>query len=358
MPKNQPAAVAAASDPASSRRRFLMKTLGLGAAGLALGGGAAWAKDQADQAATAGEMLAALRSQLGEASAAHNTLQLSYTVLQSEAARWQDQLTAATNQNAQLATALSDSQATVSGLQTQVSDLQAALESAATRLQHTGELVGLYEQLDAAGLDGLVANGLSAFAGVLTGVAGPAAFLRTGVDSARGLLSGFELTLPDFAAAMAWLGDQVVKLKVGLWSVENTAQAVAAGAVTGLVASFGTFTLYVLDHLPFNIGGKVRSTLTATQTVLTGVTGMTDAAVDNVLLKISPHVDDGDRDWKRTLVTPLREGALASADQVLTALSAVETSYQAALETPAAAALETRRSVRDRIAAHRAAYGV
>jgi len=285
-------------------------------------------------------------------------LELSYAALQAQATDWQTQLAGATTQTAQLASALGTAEQDKSNLQAQLTALQTTLDATTGRLGDTNTLVGLYDQLDAVGLDGVVESGLGLVSGALTALAVPAANLRGGVDFARTLLTNFEAVLPDFKEAMAWLGEQVVKLKVGLWAVENFAQEAVNSAVGGVAAVFGGFAGFVLDHLPFNIGDQVRTTLGAVQTVLTGTTSLTDAAADKVLLKISKHVDDGPQNWGLTLVSPLRDQTLAPADEVLTAVISADSTYTTGLKDPATAALGRRRAVREQIAAFRAAHNV
>lgn len=349
---------ARASDFQSERRRFLLKLIGLGAAGLAVGGGGAWAKTEWDAATTTAASLGDLSVQLEGVTTTKAALELSYGALQTQAAEWQTQLIAATDQNAQLASALGTAQQDNSNLQAQLTSLQASLDAANTRLGNTTALVGLYEQLDAVGLDGVVETGLGLVGGALTALAGPAANLRGGVDLARGLLANFEAVLPDFKDAMAWLGEQVVKLKVGLWSVESAAKFTASTAVSGVAAVFGGFAGFVLDHLPFNIGEQVRNTLAAVQGVLTGTTSMTDLAADKVLLKISKHVDEGPEHWSTTLVTPLRTQTLTPAEDVLTAVAGADSTYTAGLKDPATAAIGQRRALREQIAAYRATHSL
>jgi len=352
-------------DLPTARRRFFVKVLGLGAAGLAAGGAGAWAKAEYDSAVLAATSLPEVHLQLEGANAARAALELSYATLQTQAAEWQAQLAQATGQNAQLATALNTTQTDLTAaqsanatLQAQLETVQAALETVNAKLVRSGELVGLYAQLDAIGLDGIVDGGLGLVTGALTTLGEPASALRGGVASARGLLSNFELTLPEVKDAMAWLGEQVVRLKVGLWSVESSAQSTVNSAVTGIAAAFGGFVGFVLDHLPFNIGDRVRATLSAVQTVLTGTTDMTDQAADRVLLKISKHVEEGPNHWGTTLVTPLRDQTLAPADEVLAGLASTEATYAASLKDPAATAIAQRRAVREQIAAFRVTHGL
>jgi hypothetical protein len=352
-------------DLPTARRRFLIKALGLGAAGLAAGGAGAWAKAEYDSNALNAASLPDLQLKLESADAARAALELSYATLQTQAAEWQAQLASASSQNAQLASALSTTQADLTAAQTekltlqaQLETVQAALEGVNAKLTRSGELVGLYAQLDAAGLDGIVEGGLGIVTGAFTALGAPAASLQGGVASARGLLANFEAVLPEFRDAMSWLGEQVVRLKVGLWSVESSAQTTVNSAVSGMAAVFGGFVGYVLDHLPFNIGDRVRATLASVQTVLTGTTDMTDQAADRVLLKISKHVDEGPNHWSNTLVRPLRDQALTPADEVLAGLASADTTYTTSLKDPATNALAQRRVVREQIAVFRATHGL
>jgi hypothetical protein len=285
-------------------------------------------------------------------------VELSYQQLQAQAAEWQAQLQQANNQNAQLASSLTAAQQDAAGLRDQLAATQSALDVTNGRLTTTSQLVGLFEQLDAIGLDGAVEGGLSTMSSALLALLTPAVALQGGLNSARGLLANFELSLPDFAGAMHWLGEQVVKLKVGLWAVESSAAETAGSAAAGIASAFAGFVGFVIDHLPFNIGDKVRRTLSSTQGVLTNITDMTDSAADKVMLKISQKVDDGPQSWKRTLVEPLKAEALNRADEVLAAVNNADATYQQALKAPAESALQQRKALREQIAAFRANNGV
>jgi hypothetical protein len=342
----------------AGRRRLLLKAMTLGAAGLAAGGVAAWTKGELDSAATTGVTLADTKRQLDTATAARAALALSYSTLQTQANNWQSQLSSATAQNAQLAGAVNAAQQEASDLKTKLTAAQTALDAANARLTHSMELINLYNQLDGVGLDNVVASGLGVLDGALAGVAGPAGLLKNGLDSAHGLLTDFEQVLPNFSAAMAWLGDQVVKIKVALWAVETTAQQAANSTLSGVTAAFGGFVGFVLDHLPFNIGANVRKTLTEVQNLIAGVTGMSDQAADQVLLKISHYVDDGPQGWKQALITPLRSNTLAPAGDVLAAVSGASEAFKASLNDPARAALQQRQALHDQIASFRSTHGL
>ncbi len=341
----------------NARRRLLLKALSLGAAGLAAGGVAAWTKGELDSAAAAGLSLADTQRQLRDANAARAALALSYSTLQTQANDWQSQLASATAQNAQLAGAVNAARQEAADLKSKLTAAQSALAAANDRLARGQELLSLYDQLDGVGLDNLLSSGLGIVAGALAGVAGPAAALRQGIDAAHGLLTDFEQVLPSFNDAMAWLGEQVVKLKVGLWAVENAAQQTANSTISGLTAVFGGFVSFVLDHLPFDIGANVRQTLAAVQSSLEGAGTLADQAPDQVLLKISRYVDDGSQGWKQALAAPIRTNTLAPGDQVLAAVSGASDAFQTSLNAPVSAALQKRQALRAQIATFRANHG-
>jgi hypothetical protein len=330
-------------------RRVALKALGLTAAGLAVGGGGAWLKSQLDQGARAEAAVQALQTQLAAASSANASLDVSAATLQSQVAQLQGQLNAAISQNAELA-------ATLSTAQTESTDLRAQLDAASAQLARYKELAGLYDLLEGVNLDLVAQTGLTAMAAGLAATLGGAAVLGDGLTAARDLLAKFEKTLPDFDAAMEWLGEQVVALKVGLFAIESAAQKTINKVITGLEQTFGGFAEFVLDHLPFNIGANVRKTLSATQDLLAGVLTLSDDLTDNVLGKISKYVGDGPQGWKTTLVKPLNEKALTPTEQMLASLKQADATFAASLRDPVTAALAQRTLIREQIAALRSAH--
>jgi cell division protein FtsB len=342
-----------------NRRRLFLKTLGLGAAGVALGGGAAWAQGQAADNATQRAALTDLNAQYSTLSATQQTLAADYATLNIRATALDGQVTALSAQNTQLTAALSTAQQETAALTAQLADAQSQLIATQTALDQHKTLVALYEQLEALGLDEIVIGGLSVVANVLSLILNPANAARAALTPARDLLTDFESTLDDWARAMAWLGEKVVNLKVGLWFVEDAARQVVSGALTGVDAVFGGFAGFVLDRLPFNIGANVRATLTATQTLLTNLVSITDEADNEVMLKISRKVQkDQATSWHATLLQPLRENTLASVEGLLDTLDQAASALTTDFDTPTRTVIEQRRVVRESIATYRAAHNL
>jgi len=342
----------------ASRRRFLLQALGLSAAGLAVGGGAAWAVDRLETGSVSQGAVSNLQTQLEAAQAAQAALDLSNAALQKQLTDLQSQLAATTGQNAQLASALSTTQKEATDLKTQLAATQTQLSDTSGQLTKHQQLAGLYDQLDSVDLDTIITTGLAAMSTGMATVAGLAPVLHEGLVLARNLLIGFEQALPDFQDAMTWLGDQILNLRLNLYAIETAAQQTINQAITGLTEVFGEFVNFVLDHLPFNIGGKVRETLASIQNLLGGLTDMADGADEKVLGRISKRVGDGPQGWKRTLIKPLRDKTLTSVEQVLTAITNAETTFTTSLNDPTQAAITQRAALREKITAFRSANGL
>ena len=338
-----------------SRRRFLLQTLGLTAAGLTVGGGAAWTKSQLEAGAEAAVKAQTLQTQLADVSTTKSALDLSVSTLNGQLTALQTQLNAVLSQKVELTAALSTAQQETADLKTQLTNQQAELEAVNSQLAKSKELIGLYELLDGVNLDAAVEAGLAAVSGGLTTSLGLTPALREGLIKARDLLAEFEQSLPDIQEAMNWVGEQVVILKLGLYAIEAAAQRTVNELLTGLEAAFGGFVKFILDHLPFGLGENVKHTLAATQTLLVSLPGVADGLNEKVLGKISPHVNAGAKHWKRTLVEPIREQALSPAEALLQQLSETNTAFVNALQEPAQTALQQRVDLRKKIAAFRTA---
>lgn len=341
-----------------TRRKFLLQALGLGAAGLAVGGGAAWTKSQLEAGAEAVTKAQALQTQLTDVANARAALGLSVSSLQTQLARLQVQFDAVLTQNSQLATSLSATQQEAAVLQTQLSDKQAELDATSAQLANSKQLINLYDLLDGVNLDAAVTTGIAAVIGGFAGSLTLGATVQTGLARASAALADFEAALPDLQAVVAWVGEQVVKIKAGLMAVELAAQRVVTGLVTGLEAVFGGFIKFILDHLPFGLGENVSRALSATHALLLSLPAVADGLNDNVLAKISPHVTEGAQHWKHTLVEPVREQALVPTGKLLNQLTETNTTFANSLQTPVQTALDQRAALRQQIAAFRTAHNL
>lgn len=343
------------STPDFSRRVFV-QALGLGAAGLLVGGGAAWVKGRLDEEAAAQAAAQGLQSQLSQAQTARAALDGAVADLQGQVTTLNTQLGETQSQNAQLASALATTRQEADALKAQLGEAQARLAAAEERVGRYQGLAALYDQLEGVGLDTLARDGLQAAAAGLTGALGLVPLLRAGVQAARDLLAGFEKALPDFRDGLAWLGEQVIQLRLNLYALERTAQRLLVNAATGSVAVFGGFIRLVLDYLPFDIGEKVRGTLDAAQALVGQADTLARQAEAQMFEKMSRFVSGGPQSWQTQLLPPLRDGALAPAESLVSALESAQTTFAASLQAPVQTALEARTALREEIAAYRAVH--
>lgn len=344
------------ADKLDYSRRVFLRALGLGAAGLVVGGGAAWAQSQIAQKEAAQEALRLLQAQMAQAQTNRVTQDSTLTSLQTRVTTLDAELAAATSQNAQLASALSSWQKDANDLRTQLDEAKSRLSTAESRLAHYQELIALYDQLEGAGLDFLAGDGLKTAAAGLTSALGVSPLVQSGLQSARDLLTAFEGLLPDFNSGLTWLSEQMIQLRLGLFSLEKAARATVTNAATGVVAVFGGFIKFVIDYMPFDVGEKVRATLDQSQKLITQTSEMTKSSDEKVFNKMSRYVSGGAESWQKTLVTPLREKTLAPTEQLVTALHDANQTFTTALQTPVQKALEKRAALKAQIAEHRAKH--
>lgn len=329
--------------PSGATRRLFLKTLGLGAVGLAAGGGAAWVTGEFNTTtATAEELRAQLLAAL-EANAA----------LQGEAGAAQSNLTLAVDQNAQLVTTLSGVQTEAASLQTHVTTLQSQLEATALQLEAANvqvakaqTLIALYDQLESLGFDDLTREGLTNMGQQLMTTVESLPVVREGLALARTLLNEFEETLPSWEESLDWLGEQLGWLTAGLGLIEQAAGQVISATFTGLTEIFQGFITFILEHLPFNIGARTSETLNTTQVVIARLPSVVGEADTKIVKSFKSRVGRGETGWGRTLIRPLREKALSPADKLAASLKDTETTFTTALKAPVEAALEQRAALR------------
>jgi uncharacterized phage infection (PIP) family protein YhgE len=341
-------------------RRVFLQALGMSAAGVVLGGGAAWAYGQTAEKDATQAIIQDLEARLTAAQQNSTSLDGSVVGLQQQITGLNSQLGQATSQNAQLAQALAEAQKEAQDLKTGLAEAQSQtmtaqdqLNAANSQLDQFRQLIALYEQLENIGLDGLTRDGLATMSTGIAAATGLMPMVSGGLQTAGDLLSGFEKLIPDFNDGLTWLNDQIIKLKLGLMLVENSAQKVASSAAVGVVGAFGGFMKFVLDYLPFNIGQKSRAALESTQAYITQSTVLTEGANERVFGKMSRYVAKGPENWQKKLVAPIREQTLAPVGQLLAALTDSQTQFTEKVDRPVQAALTQRAAVRDQIAAFR-----
>ncbi len=331
-----------------NRRRLFLQAVGMGAAGLAVGGGASWLYSDL----TGGKPAAGLPAQsLRQTDVPEMNGKV--LALQNEVALLNNQVGAAAGQNEQLNALLKASQDENQRLKQQLTDLQGQVSQTEAKLSDANQVISLFDQLEAVGLDDLTQNGLQTFAVALAAAVGLVPTTSTGVASARTILDDLEAQLPDLKGSVAWLAERILNLKVGLFSLETAANALAGVAAGGVSAAFGGFAKYILDYLPFDIGRKIREAMSATQTLVDSNAALSTDVDKKVFEKLSPHFSDGPVNLKVKVLDPVRAQGLQPAGDLVNAVSQTDASYQSALAQPVQVALDQRAALRQQLQAAR-----
>lgn len=333
---------------AENRRRLFLQAIGMGAAGLAVGGGASWLYGEMTGGVPAAGLPARSIQQTDTPEYNGRVLELQGTV-----AQLNNQVSAAAGQADQLNTLLKASQDENLSLKQQISDLQSKLTTNETRLNDATGVISLYDQLEAVGLDDVAQSGLQTFAGVLGATVGMLPATANGIASARSLLDQLDAQMPDLKGSVSWLAERVLNMKVGLFSLETATTALNGAAAGGVSAAFGGFAKYIVNYLPFDIGQKIRDAMSATQTLVDSNAALSGDVDQKVFEKLSPHFSDGPANLKVKVLDPVRTTGLQPAGDLVNSVSQTDASYQSALAQPLKGAIDQRAAIRQQLQAAR-----
>lgn len=341
------------NNSSENRRRLFLQAIGMGAAGLAVGGGASWLYGEM----TGGKPAAGI-----PANAIQQTDTPAYDTgrvfdLQGQIAQLNNQVNAASGQNQQLNTLLKASEDENLRLKQQLSDLQGQLSVSEAKLTDANGVISLYDQLEAIGLDDVANNGLQTFAGALAATVGLLPATANGIANSRSLLDQLDAQMPDLKGGVSWLAERVLNLKVGLFSLETAAAALNGAAAGGVSAAFGGFAKYIVNYLPFDIGQKIRDAMSATQNLVDSNAALSSDVDQKVFEKLSPHFSDGPSNLKVKVLDPVRAEGLQAAGDLVNSVSQADASYQSTLAQPLKSAIDQRAALRQQLQAARSKLG-
>jgi hypothetical protein len=345
---------------AVSRRDFLTGTLVGGVAGLAVAagtGGAVWkfTGDDARAALEAAEAAgrAALDAANGDAQAAIDAAQAAArTAIEAAETAAQAAIEA---ERAGGLTRVDEAKAEARA------EAQAALEAVLGENARLRTLVGLYEGLEASGLDSILQAGMAALGLPLAAVGMGASALGDGVSRVKESLRSLEEALPSAQQSLLWLEGRVSALAQSVETLET-----AIGGALGQVArhpiaeGIETFANRVLDYLPLGLGDKFRGTMAELVTLVGGVDDLIEG-VNAVLLEplrvnwFSSREGEG---IGSSLVNPLVEGLLDPLEWHLGRVDVLVDVWQRELLVPAEQVLAERATARAQIIEYKAEHGL
>lgn len=256
---------------------------------------------------------------------------------------------------------LTQAEGRVAGLEAEVASLRAQLGEAESRGGLLGELLALYEQLDATDLDAIVRAGLASLGSLWAGLSNLGGLLRTGIALGETALAGLEDNLTTLRTNLQRLLPTTNALAADIEVVKTSADEAAAkttgaGGRGNLFEPITRFVEVVLNNLPFGIGDQLAATLLLMRDVLTKLPNALSELRLRVLGPLGDYLAETGPGWQATVVNALRENLLTPATTLLDALDDADRDLRVELIDPANGALATRGQVREQISEFKATH--
>lgn len=277
------------------------------------------------------------------------------------ASEMMQQLVAAHAHNLKLQTELDSAQRKLLALTHQADRpdvLNQALESRLTeselKLGIVAGLVSLYEQLESIDLEETVDAGLATLGGSISALVGQLPDVDQALAAGQQALADLEAEIPLVDSGRRWLDAHLDRLGQSMESLETVLRD-AVDEIGPLLQMLSQWFEKVLKWLPFGMGATAAAVVEAA----TGLLGATPQAISGLRTNVSQPLDlwlkeeNGEQPIRSRLVRPLREKTIASAAKLSLKAGEVETTYRSDLSQPVSNVIQTRRQVRELIAAYR-----
>jgi len=219
-------------------------------------------------------------------------------------------------------------------------------------------LVGLYEQLDGIRLDETIQSGLAAAAAQIDNAVQHSAVVQAGVAAAHGALDALQATLPQAKSWMDWLGAATGWVVERMHEIQvSLGDTVAASRAFGEM--LGAFFMKILSLLPFGWGDPIKRGLDSIGYLLNGLPEMATGINDYMLPQVAGLFNPDDPQYlATTVVTPVKDNALAPAAALAQDVTNTQATYTSQLASPAQDAIGRIAVKRGEIAAYRQANNI
>jgi regulator of replication initiation timing len=228
--------------------------------------------------------------------------------------------------------------------------LQQERDDLAAELAECEELVTLWEQHHAVGLDNLVSSSLTLLAPMLVALLALADDkLLPAVLRLRGAFARVLAALPTPIEGIQWLAQKVVTLNQRLDALrERVTEAVEpVSQFTDLITDF---ILWVLDRLPFGAGDQAQAGLEAMRNTINILPEFVEGVENDVLDPLADWFsEDDDQNLRGTLLTPTVENIFDPLEDLLADLGDFRETFVNTLREPAENALAERQDLRAEI---------
>jgi hypothetical protein len=239
-------------------------------------------------------------------------------------------------------------------------ETQAILTNAEAELARLQGLVDLYENLEAVGLDAILAAGMKALSLPLAAVEAGARALKAGLDWAEQALLALEEALPSAQESILWLENQVSAVASSVDKVEQAiGQALDRVTDNAAAEALEDFANMILDSLPFGLGDKIRGVLNELVSLLTSVDELIEG-INTALLEPLRDKWFGPGDGKSlgaAFITPLVEQILDPLEAHLDDLAELAGTWQQEFLSPTEQAIAERETIRQSISQYKKDHG-
>jgi hypothetical protein len=215
-------------------------------------------------------------------------------------------------------------------------------------------LVALYEELEQAGLDGLVSGGIALIGAALDVSKSAAAVVSAGIQIVDAAVLNFERLFPVVRQGIALVGGLVGGLAQRVRDVQQLLNAVT-GTTRPVTDAVGKFFSDLLEKIPFGVGTNIRDLINQLTGLVGAVPAMIDGVNTNLLTPLSTDwfADDASKGLKGNLFEPVRTRMLQPANTLVKQVGQLEDNWQATI-SPINKVISQRAGVRKQIEAVKA----
>jgi hypothetical protein len=215
-------------------------------------------------------------------------------------------------------------------------------------------LLALYDELEQAGLDALVAGSITAFNGALDLAKKAAGLVSAGITAVDGAVLNVERLFPAARQAITFAEGLVSGLAKQVRDLQQTITDVT-GVARPVTDTLGKFLSDLLDKIPFGVGANVRNLVSQIVALIGSVPTFIEGLNARVLAPLSSDwfTDDDKKGLKGNLLEPVRKQLLEPAGALTTQVSMLASNWQT-IVTPINRTLAQREEVRKQIASVKA----
>ncbi|MEZ4595111.1 MAG: twin-arginine translocation signal domain-containing protein, partial [Chloroflexota bacterium] len=252
-------------------------------------------------------------------------------------------LAAAQAENVRLQAALDAAQRQLVNLQannqTAVSDSEALTVELGQANEQIGVLAGLialYEQFAAVDVETAVSEGFTNFTGEVEEMLAEMPTLSESIQMGRQALQNFESQVPVLDNGRLWLIDHLAKIETYFAAVERLLSE-AVDRVGPFLQMLTDWFESVRKWLPFGIGQTAAAIMQSLTTLVMETPNTLSGLNTNVVQPLDVWLNrdqNNETALNRTLITPLRDDLMPKADNAVSKVQQMDTTYKTALKEP------------------------